>query len=146
MCSEPAATQGVFGVCLPVPSSHCLLCPACVLGEGRAAGGPLIVVVVSLGSVGCIPCPPWGPACHASHAGLPWKAADSLGSALAEASAWLETLLILPQHRHSQAAQPHTHPIQMLLDEALWKMVGDLLEAALQTRAGDSSWPGNCLQ
>lgn len=25
----------------------------------------------------------------------------------------------------------------MLLDEALWKVVGDLLEAALQTRAGD---------
>lgn len=115
--------------------------PLTVLGEGRAAGGPLKFLVVSLGSVGCIPCTPRGPACHASHAGLlcSWKAADSLGSALTDPSAWLETPLILSQHRHSQAAQPQMHPIQMVLDEALWKMVRDLLEAALalQTRLGE---------
>lgn len=45
------------------------------------------------------------------------------------------TLLIPSQHRHSQAAQPQMNPIQMLLDEALWKMVRDLL--ALQTSVGD---------
>lgn len=44
-------------MCLPVPGSHWLLCPGCVMGEGRAAGGPLFFVVVSLGSVGCTPCP-----------------------------------------------------------------------------------------
>lgn len=128
---------------LPVPGSHWPLCPWLCGGRGEGCRRDSDFLVVPLGSVGCIPCIPRGPACPqgpaclASHVGLlcSWKAADSLGSALAEAGAWLETLLILSQHRHCQAAQPQTHPMQMLLDEALWKMVRDLL--ALQTRAGD---------
>lgn len=78
----------------PAPAGH-----SARLRAGRAARGPLIFLVVSPSSVGCIPSTLWGPACHASYAGLLWKAVIPC------AQDQLEALLILSQHRHSPAAQ-----------------------------------------
>lgn len=59
VCTEPAATQAVVCVCVPADSDF-------------SGGVPQ--------QHGLHPLHPRGPACHASHAGLLWKADDSLGS------------------------------------------------------------------
>lgn len=83
-------------------------------------------LLVSLGSVGCSPGTPQGPACHASHAGLlcSWKVADSLGSALAEPSAWLETPLILSQHNTAKLPNLKCIPFRCCLTKPCGKWRG----------------------
>lgn len=110
--------------------------PGCVVGKGRAAGGPLIFMVMSLAVWAASPAPP-GVLPAMPHMQGCMESSRFLGLSPSWTQCLAGNTLILAQHRHSQAAQPQTRPIHMLLDEALWKMVRDLLEAALPTGAGD---------
>ena len=100
LCSGPAITQGgVLLVCLPMPR----------LSAGRSAPRRAAGQEEGCRLPGFLPLA-GGPACDASHVGQrrSTKAADFLGSALAEPNAWQETLLILSQHSHGQAARPQS--------------------------------------
>lgn len=99
-CSRPATTQGgVLLLCPPVPQ----------LSAGRSAPRRAAGREGGCRLAGFLPLP-GGPACNASRAGLrrSKKAAGCLGSALAEASAWQETLLILSQHSYGRAGRPQS--------------------------------------